>query len=93
VNSGGYAAQDIYNEDETGQFWRQVPQRSLATGKRAGRNKDKQRITVSLCCNATGTDKRELSVIASPNAHALLPEPSSQNATGVSDTRAEARRG
>jgi hypothetical protein len=63
VNDGGYAAQDIYNQDETGQFWRQLPQRSLATGKRAGRKKDKQRITVSLCCNATGTDKRELFVI------------------------------
>jgi hypothetical protein len=22
VNDGGYAAQDIYNQDETGQFWR-----------------------------------------------------------------------
>jgi hypothetical protein len=63
VNHGGYAAQDIYNQDETGQFWRQVLQRSLATGKRAGREQDKQRITVSLCCNATGTDKRELFVI------------------------------
>jgi hypothetical protein len=24
VNAGGYAAQDIYNQDETGQFWRPV---------------------------------------------------------------------
>jgi hypothetical protein len=63
VNNGGYAAQDIYNQDETGQFWRQVPQRSLVTGKRAGRKQHKQRITVSLCCNAAGTDKRELFVI------------------------------
>jgi hypothetical protein len=62
-NTGGFAAQDIYNQDETGQFWRQVPQRSLATDKRAGRKQDKERITVSLCCNATGTDKRELFVI------------------------------
>jgi hypothetical protein len=40
-----------------------VPQRSLATGKRTGRKQDKQRITVLLCCNATGTDKRKLLVI------------------------------
>jgi hypothetical protein len=58
-----YAAEEIYKQDETGQFWRQVPQRSLATGKQAGRKKDKQRITASLCCNATGTDKRELFII------------------------------
>jgi hypothetical protein len=53
-----YPAEDIYNQ-ETGQFWRQLPQRSLATGKRAGRKKDKQRVRTSLCCNATGTDKGE----------------------------------
>jgi hypothetical protein len=63
VNAGRYAAQDIYDQDETRQFWRQVLQRSLATDKLAGREKDKQRITVSLCCNATGTDKHELFVI------------------------------
>jgi hypothetical protein len=63
VEEGVYPADNIYNQDETGQFWRQGPQSSLATGKRAGRKKDKQRITLSLCCNATGTDKRELFVI------------------------------
>jgi hypothetical protein len=40
-----------------------VSQRSLATNKRAGRKQDKQRITVLLCCSATGTDKRELFVM------------------------------
>jgi hypothetical protein len=63
MNDGGSAAQDNNNQDETGQFWRQVPQRSLATGERAGRKQDKQRITMSLCCNATGTDKLKLFVI------------------------------
>jgi hypothetical protein len=58
-----YPADNISNQDDTGQFWRQGPQRSLATGKQAGRKKDKQHITVSLSCNATGTDKRELFVI------------------------------
>lgn len=59
----GYSLDDIYNQDETGVFWRQLPQRTLATGKRAGRKQDKQRVTVSLTCNASGTDKRELFVI------------------------------
>jgi hypothetical protein len=63
VNDGGYAAQDIYNQDETAQFWWHALQRSLATCKRAGRKQGKQCITVSLCCNATGTDKRVLFVI------------------------------
>jgi hypothetical protein len=48
AEDGGYVAEDIYNQDETEQFWRQVPQHSLATGKRAGRKKDKQRITASV---------------------------------------------
>jgi Tc5 transposase DNA-binding domain len=54
----GYSLDDVYNQDETGNFWRQLPQRTLATGKKSGRKKDKTRATVSLTCNATGTDKR-----------------------------------
>jgi hypothetical protein len=76
VNAGGYVAQDIYNQDETGHFWRQVQQRSLATGKRAGRKQDKQRITVSMCCNATGTDKRELFVIGKSKCSRSFPRTS-----------------
>jgi hypothetical protein len=32
-----YAAEEIHNQDETGQFWQQMPQRSLATGRQARR--------------------------------------------------------
>jgi hypothetical protein len=74
VEEGGYPADNIYNQDKTGQFWRQVPQRSLATGKQAGRKKDKQRITVSLCCNATGTDKRELFAIGKAKCPRSFPK-------------------
>jgi hypothetical protein len=44
----GYTADDIFNQDETGLFWRQVPTRTHATGKKVGRKKGKQRVTVSL---------------------------------------------
>jgi hypothetical protein len=58
-----YSDEDIYNQDGTGGFCRQLPFRTLATGKRAGRKKDKQRVTVSLNCDAAGTDKRHLFII------------------------------
>jgi hypothetical protein len=35
-----YSDEDIYNQDETGVFWRQLPTSTLATGKRAGRKKE-----------------------------------------------------
>jgi hypothetical protein len=59
----GYGEENISNQDESGLFWRQVPTRTLAQGKKAGLKKDKQRITVSFTCNATGTDKRPLFII------------------------------
>lgn len=70
----GYSLDDIYNQDETGVFWRQLPTRSLATGKRAGRKKDKQRVTASITCNATGTDKRELFIIGKANRPRCFPK-------------------
>jgi hypothetical protein len=63
VLEGGHTADNIFNQDETGLFWRQVPTRTHATGKKAGRMKDKQRVTVSLVCNASGSEKRGLFII------------------------------
>jgi hypothetical protein len=54
----GYTAEDTYNQDETGILWRQQPTRTLAIGKKAGLKKEKERVTVSLMCNAAGSDKR-----------------------------------
>ena len=48
-----YDPQDIYNMDETGL----LPNSTLATGLVSGKNKQKEKITVALCANATGTDK------------------------------------
>lgn len=51
--------ENVYNADETGLFFRLGPNRTLATksDKAKGIKKDKERITVLLCCNATGTKK------------------------------------
>ena len=48
---------DIYNMDETGLFFRLGPNSTLATGAVKGTKKKKDRLTVAVCCNATGTDK------------------------------------
>ena len=52
-----YDPNDIYNMDETGLFYRLLPNATLATGPVSGKKKQKERITVALCANATGTDK------------------------------------
>lgn len=46
---------DIYNCDETGLFWRMVPDKSLSTKAVRGRKKDKSRVTAHFCCNADGS--------------------------------------
>lgn len=49
--------------DETGLFYRMLPDRALASHAISGRKKDKTRITVSVCVNADGSDKQQLIVI------------------------------
>ena len=55
----GHDLNDIYNADETGLFFRLGPDQTLATksDNAKGFKKDKERITVLLCCNASGTRK------------------------------------
>jgi hypothetical protein len=52
-----YQLSDIFNADETGLFWKMEPSRVLSTGPVSGRKKMKERITVMLTCNASGTEK------------------------------------
>ena len=54
---GQYMEDDIYNMDETGLFWRLSPSRGLSTQARAGVRKDKPRISLMCCINASGTDR------------------------------------
>ena len=56
-----YSLDDIYNMDETGLFYRLKPNQTLAAKsatKQKGTKISKERVTVALCSNATGSDKR-----------------------------------
>lgn len=59
----GYAPEDIWNEDETGCFFRTLPERSLADAKKdcRGGKKSKNRITLAFLVNAAG--EKELSIV------------------------------
>lgn len=52
-----YNPRDIFNCDETSLFWKQIPDRSLATRSLPGRKKEKARITALFCCNSDGSEK------------------------------------
>ena len=58
-----YALENIFNADETGLFFRMLPNQTLATSVRKGTKKDKDRITLLLATNATGTEKLKPMVI------------------------------
>lgn len=55
--TAAYAPEDICNMDETGLFYRMPPSKSLTQGPRQGTKQFKDRITVALCTNATGSDR------------------------------------
>lgn len=52
-----YRPQDIFNCDESGLFWRAIPDRSLATTAIPGRKRVKSRITAHFCCNSDGSER------------------------------------
>ena len=55
-----YQLNDIFNCDETGLFWKMEPTRGLSTAPLSGTRQDKDRVTILLTCNATGTEKLPL---------------------------------
>ena len=55
-----YDLEDVYNADETGLYWKLEPHKSLASGPISGLKKPKDRTTIMLTCNATGTHKLPL---------------------------------
>ena len=69
----GYSLDDVFNQDESGLMWKQLPTRKLATGNTAGRKKEKIRVTISFTCNARGTDKRGLFLIGPPRKPRSFP--------------------
>jgi DDE superfamily endonuclease/Tc5 transposase DNA-binding domain/CENP-B N-terminal DNA-binding domain len=65
VESEGYDYKDIFNADETGLFYKLLPNKTMSRkGKTCtGGKLSKERVTVLLCSNATGTDKLKPLVI------------------------------
>ena len=49
--------EDIFNCDETALYWDQEPIRVLAKNQVKGRKQSKNRVTVLLAVNSTGTEK------------------------------------
>jgi hypothetical protein len=58
-----YALVDIYNMDEIGLFYRMQADNSLITRQFEGRKQNKERITITVCCNADESDKLPLWII------------------------------
>jgi DDE superfamily endonuclease len=58
-----YKDKDIFNMDETGLFWKLIPERLLATETGNSGKKSKDRITLTLTTNTDGSEKLEPWVI------------------------------
>ena len=54
-----YPPENVLNINKTGLFWKLSPSRTLVTETGSGEKKSKDRITVALTINTTGTDKWE----------------------------------
>lgn len=52
-----YKQEDTFNMDETALFWKLSPDATLTNESRASGKLEKAQITVTLACNATGTQK------------------------------------
>lgn len=58
-----YQPEDVYNCDETGLFFKLVPERSLTTCAVAGQRQSKERISLLLASNADGSHKLPLWIV------------------------------
>jgi hypothetical protein len=52
-----YGPENTYIMDESAYYWKLKPGRSLSTFEAHETKKQKARIIINLCCNATGTHK------------------------------------
>ncbi|KAM9323640.1 tigger transposable element-derived protein 1-like isoform 1-T3 [Pholidichthys leucotaenia] len=76
VSDEGYVAQQVFNCDETGLFWKKMPRRTFITveeKKMPGHKPMKDRLTLALCANASGDCKinKPLLVYHSENPRAF----------------------
>ncbi|XP_023228602.1 jerky protein homolog-like [Centruroides sculpturatus] len=66
VEKEGFDEEFIYNADETGLNWKQLPNKSLASRREntaSGYKTSKERVTIMVCANATGRHRLPLLVI------------------------------
>ena len=61
----GYRPKDVFNADETGIFWRLLPDKTLAfKGETcSGGKRSKERVTAMVCANSDGSEKYPLLVL------------------------------
>lgn len=52
-----FAPQDIFSCDETGLFWKMMPERNLVTCVVPGRRSEQARISALFCCNSDGSER------------------------------------
>ena len=60
MREGGFSFEQLYNADETGRFWRVLPNKTLVSAQErnaSGAKLQKDRITLLACTNATGAHK------------------------------------
>lgn len=69
----GYAPCDVWNLDETGLFWRGLPNRSLLLNseKAHGGKQSKERVTICFLCSSTGEKYKPLLIGKSANPRAF----------------------
>ena len=48
---------DMYNIDESGLYWKMVPDKSLSTKQLSGIKREKSRISVAITANGDGTER------------------------------------
>ncbi|GIX79431.1 hypothetical protein CDAR_228661 [Caerostris darwini] len=63
IKAQGYISQQVFNCDETGLFWKKMPNRTYITAeeKMMPRHKPmKDRLTLALCANAVATARSSL---------------------------------
>ncbi|KAI6648161.1 Tigger transposable element-derived protein 6 [Oopsacas minuta] len=62
---GGYSPEDIFNCDETGLYYKVLPTKSLVEKNKIcnGTKTSKDRLTILLCANMSGTEKLKLLMI------------------------------
>ena len=58
-----YSLPNIFNFDETSLFYRMRPDKTLASKVMKGQKKNKERITIGLCCNSDGSEMLEPVII------------------------------